>query len=226
MDELDRLAEPGRELLRRVDDLLEWGGAPESHRIWPLLRRLRLLPGSAFEVFAALRPAPLTEAGHGVRRLVRRYDHACAKLTDDGAWVGTAAAAYGTTRQALVAHLDDGPESLVGRLESTAGYADALADWVDRSRLTLARTVADAIGSVEAVTVAGAARTADGVTDREAVAAAEIGARVLATLSVAYDGAERLLHEWSPSLAESTWSPPTVGPAADPGWQATLRIGH
>ncbi|MBO4209512.1 hypothetical protein [Micromonospora echinofusca] len=228
MDELDRLTEPGRDLLRRVDDLLSSAGAPEVHRIWPLLRRLRALPGEAFGAFTELRPEPLATAGHAVRQLIREYDDACAQLADPGDWSGAGASAFADVRSALVAHLDEGPESLVGRLESTGGYADALADWIDRSRLALARTLAEALGSAEAVTVvavtgAGGDGSADGAGRAAGAAAAEIGARILATLSVAYDGAERLLREWGPSLAESAYRPPAPAPNR---FGLTTRIGR
>lgn len=223
MDELDRLAEAGGDLLQRVDTLLARGGAPDDHRVWPLLRGIGALPGAAFESFAALRPTPLAAAGHAVRQHIRRYDDACATLTAQVHWSGTAASAFTVARTALVSHLDQGPESLVGRLESTAGYADALADWVDRSRLALARILAEVLGSAEAVTVVGAYRSDEPVSPREAYAAAEIAARVLAALSVAYDGAERLLRQWSPSLAESAYRPPAASTFPP---QDTLWIGH
>ncbi|MFF5172782.1 hypothetical protein ACFY3U_09125 [Micromonospora sp. NPDC000089] len=205
MDALDRLAEPARELLARVDDRLA-EGAPEAHPVWPLLRRMRLLPGEALGVFLELHPGPLATAGHAVRRHVGEYDDACAALADPVLWSGPAAGAYDEARGALLRHLDEGPESLVGRLEATAGYADALAHWVEGSRLAVARVLAEVLGSAEAVRVR--AESPAG-----ALAAAEIATRVLAVLGVAYDGAETLLREWSPSLGESTWRPPTGGPA-------------
>ncbi|MFC5927310.1 hypothetical protein [Micromonospora vulcania] len=214
MDPLDRLAEPGLDLLRRVDTLLA-AGVPEGHRVWPLLRRMQVLPGDAVRGFLDLHPAPLAGAGHAVRRLVRGYDDVSAALTDPVLWSGPAASAYGQERTALLRHLDEGPESLVGRLESTAGYADALADWVEGSRLALARTLADVLRSAEAVTVV--ATTAPGVPPRPGplgtgvADAAEIAARVLAVLCVAYDGAETLLRQWAPSLAESAWRPALDG---------------
>ncbi|MEH0829427.1 hypothetical protein V6U84_55845, partial [Micromonospora sp. CPCC 205714] len=142
MDALDRLAEPGLDLLARVDTLLA-AGAPEGHRLWPLLRRMQVLPGAAVREFLDLHPAPLTGAGHAVRRLVRGYDDTSALLADQVAWSGTAASAYDEARAALLRHLDEGPDSLVGRLESTAGYADALAGWVEGSRAALARALAE-----------------------------------------------------------------------------------
>lgn len=219
MDALDRLAEPGLDLLARVDTLLA-AGAPEGHRLWPLLRRMQVLPGDAVREFLDLHPAPLATAGHVVRGLVRAYDDACATLTDPVAWSGPAASAYDEARGALLRHLDDGPESLVGRLESTAGYADALADWVEGSRLALARALADVLRSAEAVTVLAATRPPG---DAGAYAAAEIAARVLGVLGVAYDGAETLLRQWSPSLVETTWREHAV---ATPGYGGTTRIGR
>jgi hypothetical protein len=232
MDALDRLAEPGLDLLRRVDALLA-AGAPEGHPVWPLLRRMQVLPGDALLGFLDLHPAPLAGAGHAVRRLVRGYDDVCAVLIDSVAWSGSAASAYDQARAALLRHLDEGPESLVGRLESTAGYAHALADWVEGSRLALARALADVLGSAEAVAVVAA--TSPGATSPGAgsggggsggagvAEAAEIATRVLVVLGVAYDGAETLLREWSPSLAESTWRAPTQNVTR---YGASTRIGR
>ncbi|MEV0153000.1 hypothetical protein AB0H57_04560 [Micromonospora sp. NPDC050686] len=243
MDALDRLAEPGLDLLRRVDVLLA-AGVPEGHPVWPLLRRMQVLPGDALRAFLDLHSAPLASAGDAVRRLVQGYDDASAALTDPGLWAGPAAAHYDQARATLLRHLDEGPESLVGRMEATAGYADALADWVTGSRLAVARALADVLRCTEAVAVVAATRpgaatagafpggatvdaSAGGATaaGRAGVAeAAVIAARVLAVLSVAYDGAETLLRQWSPSLAESTWRPVAE---AGPRWSgAGTRIGR
>ncbi|MGY0007179.1 hypothetical protein [Micromonospora sp. I033] len=222
MDALDRLAEPGLDLLVRVDALLA-AGAPEGHRLWPLLRRMQVLPGAAVREFLDLHPAPLAGAGHAVRRLVRGYDDTCAMLADPVAWSGPAAGAYDEARGALLRHLDEGPESLVGRLESTAGYADALADWVEGSRVALARALAEVLRSAEAVTVHAATRPGADAGRSGALAAAEIATRVLGVLGVAYDGAETLLRQWAPSLAETTWRDRT--PTA-PHYGGATRIGH
>ncbi|MER7418804.1 hypothetical protein ABT346_18815 [Micromonospora peucetia] len=227
MDALDRLAEPGLDLLRRVDTLLA-AGAPEGHRVWPLLRRMQVLPGEAVRSFLDLHPAPLAAAGHTARRLMRGYDDVCATLTDPVLWSGSAASSYGQARAALLRHLDEGPESLVGRLESTAGYADALADWVEGSRLALARALADVLRSAEAVTVVAATAAPSGGSEHRGAAgpggteAAEIAARVLAVLCVAYDGAETLLRQWAPSLAESRWR---VVATDRPRYDTPTRVG-
>lgn len=220
MDALDRLAEPGLDLLDRVDRLLA-AGAPDGHRLWPLLRRMQVLPGAAVRGFLDLHPAPLAEAGRAVRRLVPSYDDVCRTLGDPVVWSGPTASAYDQARTALLRHLDEGPESLVGRLESTAGYADALADWVEGSRRTLARALAEVLGSAEAVRVRAADAAQPG--GPALLAAADIGHRVLAVLGVAYDGAETLLRQWSPSLTEVTWRGPVVGPTR---YDTTTRVRY
>ncbi|MEU4594532.1 hypothetical protein [Micromonospora aurantiaca (nom. illeg.)] len=222
MDALDRLAEPGLDLLGRVDTLLA-AGAPEGHRLWPLLRRMQVLPGAAVREFLDLHPAPLTGAGHAVRRLVRGYDDTCALLADQVAWSGAAASAYDEARAALLRHLDEGPDSLVGRLESTAGYADALAGWVEGSRAALARALAEVLGSAEAVAVHAATRPGAEAGRAGASAAAEIATRVLGVLGVAYDGAETLLRQWGPSLAETPWRDRAT---TAPRYGGTTRIGY
>ncbi|MEU4565719.1 hypothetical protein [Micromonospora sp. NPDC023956] len=222
MDALDRLAEPGLDLLDRVDTLLAVG-APDGHRLWPLLRRMQVLPGEAVRGFLDLHPEPLARAGRAVRGLIPTCDAVCGTLSDPVIWSGPTASAYDQARSALLRHLDEGPESLVGRLESTAGYADALADWVEGSRRALARALADVLGSVEAVRVRAA--TVPGAEPGSAalLAAADIAHRVLAVLGVAYDGAETLLRQWSPSLAESIWRGPVVGPAP---YDRVVRVGY
>lgn len=219
MDPLERLAEPGLDLLRRVDILLATG-APEGHAVWPLLRRMQVLPGAAVRSFLELPAVAFSDAGRSVRHLVRGYDEVSAALTESVLWSGTAATAFGEYRAALLSHLDEGPESLVGRLEATAGYAAALADWIERSRRTLARTLAAVLGSAEAVAVVAATSAPPTASAQLVVSvphpaaeveAAEIAARVLAVLSAAYDGAETLLRQWGPSLAESPWRAPVTG---------------
>ncbi|MEV4626666.1 hypothetical protein AB0J90_10310 [Micromonospora sp. NPDC049523] len=206
MDSLDHLAGPGSELLRRVDDLLAAAGAPDDHRIWPLLRRLGTLPGDALGEVVALRPAPLAAAGHAVRTLVREYDHARANLTGGDPWQGAGAQAYAAHRDALAAYLDGDPESLTGRLEATAAYADAVDEWVAHSRHALARTLADVLGSAEAVAVVTGTATDPGTAG---LAAAEIGARVLATVAEAQARGQALLHRWAPDLTELPYRGPS-----------------
>lgn len=214
MDALDRLAAPGGDLLGRVDQLLNTVGAPADHRVWPLLRRLRALPGEAAAAIVALAPEPFVAAGAQVRELLDEYAAICAELSDEVAWEGAAGSVFDKHRRAIVAHLDEGPESMRGRLASTAGYAEAVAEWVTKTRLALARTLAEVIGSAEAAMV---------VTEQSETAAAEIGARVLATIATAYDEAEALRARWQPVLAELPYQQPAEELVA---LNAGLRIGR
>lgn len=212
MDVLDHLAEPAVALSGRVDDVLAAVGAPGGHRIWPLLRRLRVLPGDAVQAVLALRPAPLRAAGDVTRQVRWAYDEASAILADGGSWQGPAAEAFGAHRGALGGHLADGADSLTARVDATVAYAEAVAEWIVHTRSTLARTLADVLGSAEAVTVV-TARSDGGVPVE--VAAAEIGARVLGTVVEACDRAEALPGRWAPDLAEVAYRPPD-GPAPRP----------
>lgn len=214
MDALDRVIAPATELLASVDEQLVDGGVPDHHPIWPLLRRLHALPGDAVAWVAGLRPTPLAVAAEEVHALSGEYTEAHATLAGGSGWQGSAANAFHTRRAALARQLADGPESLTGRLTATADYAQALAVWVADGRIALARTLAEVLGSAEAVTVlAGTADTPAGPTATvpsrprsvtspgSVLAAATIGARVLATVAELHTAGEALLRRWAPTLA-------------------------
>src|SRR5690606_22418274 len=95
-----------------------------------------------------------------------------------------------------------------------AGYSEAVAEWVAETRMALARTLAEVLGSAEATMV---------VTEQAETAAAAIGARVLATIATAYDKVDALLARWRPALEELPDQPPAEERAA---LTAGLRIGR
>ncbi|MFC7549048.1 hypothetical protein [Plantactinospora sp. GCM10030261] len=209
MDVLDRVAGPGGDLLGRVDDLLTTLGAPEDHRIWPMLRRVGALPGAAAGWVAELRPATLSAAGQAVRAPLPTYEDVAASLLTDVDWAGAAADAARDRRVALAERLTGGPETLTGRLDGTARYAEELTDWARRARGGLGRTVVEALGSAEAVTVLTGETT--GGEPNAALAAAEIGARVLACVADVLDGGVELLRRFGSELAESPTRPVAGG---------------
>ncbi|MFK3981502.1 hypothetical protein ACI2K4_14135 [Micromonospora sp. NPDC050397] len=223
MDSLDHLAGPAADLLGRVDELLTAVGAPDDHPIWPLLRRAGALPGAVLGEVVALQPAPLAAAGPALRTLSSGYDHARHPLTGGEPWQGAGAEAYAAHRDALATYLGgDGAESLTGRLDATASYADAVADWMVHTRHTLARTLAELLGSAEAVLVVTADHVA-GPPAEPAAAAAEIGARVLATVEQARERAYAVLHRWAPELTGLPYPTPTgVGTGR---FDTTTRVG-
>ena len=206
MDALDRLAGPALELLSRVDATLTRSGAPDGHPLWPLLRRLRVLPGDAVAAVAALRPAPLAAAGPALRALSGQYAQPHATPPD---WQGPAAAAFTARWTTLSGYVGDG---LAERLADTASYAQAVADWVGRTRLAVARTVATAMASEQALTLGTDAEPGEAVR-----AAADIAARVLGTVADAYAQADMLLEAWSGRLGELPFTPPPAAPAGHPG---------
>lgn len=215
MDALDHLAPTAVDLLSRVDERLAGSGAPPDHPVWTLLGRLRVLPGAGMAWVAGLRPMPLTVAGRTLRGVLQEYADVHHLLTavpaggsgagDDG-WQGSTAELFAAHRAALVTHLAGPAESMTTRIEATAAYADAVADWIDNGRAALARTLADVLVSAEAVTVRAGTSTVP-ETER-AMAAAEIGWRVLATVADVHDQGEVLLRRHRAGLAELTMPAP------------------
>ena len=200
MDRLDDIAAIADPLLRRVDDLLSATGAPADHPLWTELRRVRLLPADAVRAVVALRPAALADAGPHLRGQAREYADIAASLPAPGDWTGDAADMYDAGRRRVADQLSGDPESLAERLEASADLGEALAGWMRQARGSLALTLADVLGSAEAVTLA---RTpaAHPVPASEVLAAAGIAARVLGTVADAYDHAEDLL-DGSTALTE------------------------
>jgi hypothetical protein len=103
-------------------------------------------------------------------------------------------------------------EGLTERLEATAGYLEAVADWLARSRLAVARTLAVALVSAEAVAV----RTPD------ADAAADLAAYVLTVVAEVYDDGRALLDEWPARLAELPFRAEVAGGLAFPEFTEVL----
>jgi hypothetical protein len=206
MDALDRLAGPANDLLSRVDDALSRAGAPADHPLWPLLRRLKVLPGDAVAAVTALRPAAIADAGPALRALSGEYAQPHATPPD---WQGPTAEAFTAGWTTLSAYVEQG---LAERLAETASYAEAVADWLARTRLAVARTLATVMASAEAVTVQTGAEPGEVVR-----AAADIAARVLGAVADAYAQADPLLATWSGRLGELPFMPPYAVPAGASG---------
>jgi hypothetical protein len=203
MDALDRLAEPASDLLARVDDTLARAGAPAGHPVWPLVLRLRALPGAAAGAFAAARTAPLASASTVLRTLIREYEETGAALTVGTDWRGAGAEAFAGQWLAMRAHLDGGaPHDLVSRLRRTVSYVDALVDWLAQSRDAVARTLARVLASAEAVSV---------WTESAPEAAAEIAVDVLGALAEVHDRGAALRDEFGADLGELIYRAPAPG---------------
>ena len=248
MDHLDRVAEPGRALLERVDTALLNGGAPAGHRVWPLLRRIGALPGDAFDFTVRLEPTALASSAAELKSRAADYVAGRTELSEPfvaGAWQGAGADAFGTVWRALGEHIGDGATadepSLSGRLLATASYVDSLARWMSDLRVEVALAVAGALASAEAVTLrtitlrTAGPLTVRGMFDRIeppaateplhalAEAAATVAARVLDPVLDGLRVAHDLHDEWAPWLAEVRYRPPASGEAGTPG--LTTRVG-
>jgi hypothetical protein len=193
MDSLDDVMETAGPLLRRVDELLSGIGAPPDHDVWMEMRRVRLLPGDAAHAVAALRTSDLEEAAPELRADARGYAGIAEALPPPGAWTGDAAEAYDAARRRTAEHLSGGTDSLGERLEASADLADALIDWMGQARADLARTLAQVLGSAEALSLSSGSAI-DPAATREAMAAADAGCRILQTVAESYDLAADLLH--------------------------------
>jgi hypothetical protein len=214
MDALDRLAGPARDLLSRVDAALARTGAPPDHPLWPLVRRLGVLPGDAVAAVAALRPGPLAGAGPALRALSSQYAQPGGTPPP---WHGPAAEAFTAGWTALSGYVEEG---LAGRLADTACYAEAVVGWIGRTRLAVARALAAVMTSAEAVTMG-----SGGEPTQMPRAAADIAARVLGAVADAYAQADALLATWPGRLGELPFRSLPAGPVA-PGEAGPLDVSR
>ena len=233
-DALDRLSTIGADLLLRVDAVLDAGGVPPDHPVWPLLHRVGARPSEILEYAQQLDPQALRDSAAELRATARRFAELPRQLTGDiaqTAWEGAAADAFATTWASLSAHLGDTnvPASLSGRLESTAAYADAMADWAATFRHEIAEAVARTATSAEAVTLLTAASTpafagpassgvaapaSSGVAAPASravtIAAAWIANRILQSAADGLDSAVALQTGWGGALSELDYRAPSV----------------
>jgi hypothetical protein len=205
MDRLDSLCGDAGPLLRRVDEILAEAGAPPAHPVWDRLRRVGLLTVDAVAAVAALRPADFAAEVPDLRRSAAGYAQASTSLPAPVTWSGTAADAYDAARRELAGHLDGEQHSLAERLEASADLADALADWMWRARSAVAASLAEVLGSAEAVLLSTPDPTVP-VPVPEAVAAASVAERVLRAVAEAYAEAGELL-DGSADLAVAAPAP-------------------
>jgi hypothetical protein len=206
-DALDRLTPPGADLLERVDAALVAHGLPPGHPVTALLRRLGALPADVLHAISAWRPAPLRAAASDLRHTADEYERLRDVLAPPPEWAGAAADGFAAHRTALVGSLGEtgaiDEAGLAGRLRATAAYLDDVAEWLDRSRGELARSIADALGSTEAVRL-----HASG----DAEAAATIAARILAAAAGTYSCGQAITERWAGRLDEVSYRPPASTP--------------
>ncbi|MFI5906283.1 WXG100 family type VII secretion target [Dactylosporangium sp. NPDC051541] len=213
-DVLDRLVVPGEDLLRRVDRLLAGGGIPAGSEVVGLLERVGVLPGEVLEYGLRLDVGALREAARELAEVGERFRGLPERLSadiDDSGWEGSGAAAFQGVWGALAAHIGDGDsaDSIVGRIDATSAYLEAVADWAGGFRYELAEAIARVISSAEAVTVVTAEHEGGGVE-----AAVRIAERVLRTAADGLGLADGLQRQWEERLGEMQFRPAQSPPGA------------
>jgi hypothetical protein len=149
MDALAQLAPVAAPLLRDVDTALLTLGAPPTHPVWRALGRVGATPADVVAFVADLEPARLRAAAEALRAQAAAYEQASLPL--DAPWEGETARYYRVVAAAAQEHLaGDGP-SLASRLREQASYVERWAEWQQGLRDSLARVLAQAMTSSQAV---------------------------------------------------------------------------
>jgi hypothetical protein len=186
MDLLDRVLEPGTDLLARVDDILLRTGAPAGHSVWSSLSKVGALPSAAVAAVAALSPTDiraiaehLTEVGDGLRDLP---DTVPPRLESRGLIADGLTDAWRT----LADQISGGPAGpgLTGRLAAGAAQLESIATWAADARRDLAAEIGACLGSAEAVLVRSATDTPEAHSTQ---AAADIAECVLTAVARSID---------------------------------------
>ncbi|MBO0869689.1 MAG: hypothetical protein J2P15_14095, partial [Micromonosporaceae bacterium] len=143
-----------------------------------------------------------------LRDTAQHYTTEAAATPAPVGWAGPSAEAYRNSWRALADHLAGGPESMADRLRHTASYVDDVADWLARTRDALAMTLAECLGSREAVRLRTPAPAGGSAQRAHTAAAATIAVEVLRCAAEALDAGEQLRSRWAGRLDELAYRPP------------------
>ncbi|MEV4411209.1 hypothetical protein [Catellatospora sp. NPDC049609] len=149
MDVLTHLYANTAGLLARTDDALARWGAPQTHEVWPLLRRTGALPGDAVAALAGWSPQPWRDRAEELRRQADAAEALGERAGGLPGWEGAA----GTAFRAAARQLDRDVTAWAGGLRADAAHLDDLARCLAAGRSRTARTLALVAGSAEAVTL-------------------------------------------------------------------------
>jgi hypothetical protein len=221
MDALSRIEPVARALLDEVDRALGTLGAPVDHPVWLYLRRVGATPADAVAFFVDL--TGVGSLGSSAKALREQADgYAATIIPTTIAWHGGASEAYTAKALALDGHLRVG-DSMAARLETTASYVDEVARWQQRSRDRIAGALADVLTSAQAVSIRAAA-SAPAVSASVVVAAADIGAWLLAAVAESLDEGHDLGTAWERRLVELPYQP--AADVASTQFDATIHLNH
>ena len=147
MDALARLAPVAAPLLRDVDSALLTLGAPSAHPVWRALGRVGATPADVVAFVADLEPSRLHTAASALRDQASTYEQASVPV--DAPWEGETARHFRAAAAAAHDHLG----GITTRLREQASYVESLAEWQQALRDDLARALAQAMTSSQAVTL-------------------------------------------------------------------------
>jgi hypothetical protein len=215
MDLLDRVLEPGTDLLAHVDDSLSRNGAPADHPVWQRLAQVGVMPTAALASVAALSPTDihlLVEHLTGVASVMHDLTDVVPPQLESR---GLIADALTDGWRTLADQIAGGPagSGLAERLASGAAHLASVAVWATDARRDLAGEVGACLGSAEAVLVRSSAGSPDATSIR---AAADIAECVLASVSRSIDDGWQRLGRGAGLDAEVPLVPPT---------SSDLRVG-
>lgn len=151
MDALAQLAPVAAPLLRSVDQALLTLGAPPAHPVWRVLGRVGASPADVVAFVADWEPTRLHAAAAALREQAAAYEQA--SIPSDAPWEGETARYYTAAAAVARDHLAGETDSLTTRLRRQASYVERLADWQQAVRDALARALAQAMTSSQAVTL-------------------------------------------------------------------------
>ncbi len=151
MAALAALAAAAGPLLRDIDAALATFGVPPTHPVYRALGSVGATPAGLVGFAADLEPSRLRAAGTALRAQAAAYEQA--EIPADSGWESNTARYFAESTTAIRDHLAGGTASLAGRLRALASYVDSLADWQQALRDDLARVLARAMTSSQAVTL-------------------------------------------------------------------------
>jgi len=201
-DALAHIDWAARDLIDRVEAALVRYGAPDEHSIWSELRDVGAMPADVYEFLASWPPAhtsPTTTALELIRERLQ-YQHTTltdAAVASGAGWQGPSAEAFHRRWHAYASGIAGGSGSLDQRVEATAGYVNALAEWARHWRTELAGTLLACLTSAEAVALH------DPDNSASAAAAATIGVRILRVGSGAIRAGEAIVADWGVELSRA-----------------------
>ncbi|MQA24824.1 MAG: hypothetical protein GEU94_05000 [Micromonosporaceae bacterium] len=228
-DSLGLMAAEARDLLGRVDLVIEHLGTPPGHQVCHLLRKLRARPGEVLEMLLAAPPERLMDAVTRMRSLAAAYQNdlvaPLGRAKGELGWSGAGHQAFSRHWNAQMRHIASGDEaeSMAKRLHATADFVESVAGWFSRTRQELALALVKAFGSQEAVALKSCDLLAgDSSTVREAAVTGDIDSRGRLVDAAATIGGIALgsVAEWHETGMEHFVADADGAPAG--GWPAKL----